>query len=72
MLWHMNTTQLSRNSLWYNADIDAAKRRRRKAERVWRKSKSLADFTEFESSRNRVTYLINKAKKTYYTDLIAD
>ena len=57
---------------WYNADIDAAKRRRRKAERVWRKSKSLADFTEFKSSRNRVTYLINKAKKTYYTDFISD
>lgn len=57
---------------WYDADIDAAKRRRRKAERAWRKSKSLADFTVFKSFRNHVTYLINKAKKTYYTDFISD
>ena len=29
---------------WYSAEIDTAKRERRKAERAWRKSKSLTDF----------------------------
>ncbi|XP_031573732.1 uncharacterized protein LOC116307604 [Actinia tenebrosa] len=57
---------------WYNAEIDAAKRRRRKAERVGRKSKSLVDFRLFKALRNHVTYLMNEARKTYYTDFISD
>ena len=55
---------------WYSAEIDAAKRRRRKAERAWRKSKSEASFKFFNTLRNYVTHLINKARTEYYTDLI--
>lgn len=55
---------------WYSAEIYAAKRRRRKAERAWRKSKSEASFKLFKPLRNYVTHLINKARIEYYTDLI--
>ena len=55
---------------WYSAEIDVAKRRRRKAERAWRKNKSEASFKLFKALRNYVTHLINKAQTEYYTDLI--
>ena len=55
---------------WYSAEIDGAKRRRRKAERAWRKNKSEASFKLFKTLRNYVTHLINKARTEYYTDLI--
>ena len=55
---------------WYSAEIDAAKRHRRKAERAWRKNKSEASFKLFKTLRNYVTHLINKARTEYYTDLI--
>ena len=31
---------------WYNGEIDAAKRLRRKAERIWRKTKLVSDFNQ--------------------------
>ncbi|CAB4033811.1 Hypothetical predicted protein [Paramuricea clavata] len=55
---------------WYSAEIDTAKRQRRKAERAWRKSKSLTDFKLFKIKKNYVTYLINKARREYYSDFI--
>ena len=58
------------SSPWYSAEIDAAKRRRRKAERAWRKNKSEASFKLFKTLRNYVTHLINKARTDYYPDLI--
>lgn len=56
---------------WYNAEIDAAKRCRSKAERVWRRSKSAEDFALFKALRNRVTYLMNEARKAYYTGFVS-
>ena len=56
---------------WYSAEIDAAKRRCRKAEKAWRKNKSEASFKLFKTLRNYVTHLINKARTEYYTDLIS-
>ena len=51
---------------WYSAEIDAAKRRRRKAERAWRKNKSEASFKLFKTlMRNYVSHLINKARIEY-------
>ena len=55
---------------WYSAEIDVAKRRRRKAERAWRKNKSEKSFKLFKTVRNYATHLINKARTKYYTDLI--
>ena len=54
----------------YSAEIDAAKRRRRKAERAWRKNESEASFKLFKTVRNCVTHLITKERTEYYTDLI--
>ena len=47
---------------WYNDEIKAAKRLRRKAERTWRRMRSLADLNIFKSNRNRATYLMNQAR----------
>ena len=55
---------------WYNADIDNAKRLRRKAERRWRKSKLLSDLTIFKSRKNHVTHLMNQARQAFYTNFI--
>ena len=55
---------------WYNADIDAAKRIRRKAERTWRKTKLLSDLIIFKSKKNHVTHLMNQARQVFYTNFI--
>ena len=57
---------------WYNEEIDIAKRLRRKAERKWRRSKSVVDFTHFKQKRNQVTYIMNQAKRKFYADFIEE
>ena len=46
---------------WINSDIIKAKRQHRKAERKWRSTRCQS-----------VTFLINKARQDYYSDLIAN
>lgn len=55
---------------WYNEEIAEAKRQRRRAERKWRRSKLAPDFLLFKRKKNYATYIINKAKKTFYSDFI--
>ena len=55
---------------WFNDEIKAAKRLRRKAERTWRRRRSLPDLNIFKSYRNRVTYFKNQVKQTFYTNFI--
>lgn len=50
---------------WYNEKIAMAKRERRKAERVWRRSGYKSDFAIFKKKKNHVTYIINKARKAF-------
>ena len=57
---------------WYMAQIGAAKRFQRKAERKWRKTGLREDFIAFKSQGNRTTYLMNAARKTFYADFISD
>ena len=57
---------------WFTAEIGAAKRLRRKAERRWRRSGLQEDFIAFKKQRNHVTYLMNDARKRFYTDFISD
>ena len=57
---------------WYTAEIGAAKRLRRKAERQWRKTGRQEDFHAFKVQRNRLTYMMNTAKKDFYTKFIAE
>ena len=55
---------------WYNDEIKADKRLRRKAERTWRRTRSVSDLNIFKSYRNRVTYLMNQARQAFYTNFI--
>lgn len=55
---------------WFNEEIDLAKRLRRKAERTWRRTKSSSDLKIFKAKRNHVTYLLNKAKRAFYTEFV--
>ena len=55
---------------WYNDRTKAAKHLRLKAERTWRRTRSLSDLNIFKSYRNRVTYLMNQARQTFYTKFI--
>ena len=55
---------------WYNDDILAAKRMRRKAERKWRATKSVADLNNYKAKRNLATNLMNRARTAYYKNLI--
>ena len=57
---------------WYTAEVGAAKRLRRKAERKWRRSGLHEDFIAFKSQRNRTTYLMNAARKAFYADFISE
>ena len=55
---------------WYNEEILAAKRTRRKAERKWRSTKSALDLSHYESTRNLDTNLTNKVRSDFYKNLI--
>ncbi|XP_041466267.1 uncharacterized protein LOC121416820 [Lytechinus variegatus] len=57
---------------WFTDDIRMEKKKRRKAERKWRKSKSVSDLNAFKTARNRTLYVMNKARSKYYTDCITD
>ena len=56
----------------YRAEIGAAKRLRRKAERKWRRTGLHEDFIAFKSQRNRTTFLMNASRKTFYADFISE
>ena len=57
---------------WFNDSIKCAIRARRKAERKWRASNTQQDLRAFKSARNYATFLMNCARRDYYTNLIAD
>ena len=57
---------------WMTDEIRYAKRKKRKAERRWRASKTPTNLALFRSQRNRVTYLMNKARQEYYRNFIDD
>ena len=57
---------------WYNETIDNAKRERKKAERKWRKTKAADDLLDFKSKRNHVTYLVNKARRDFYSEFMVE
>jgi hypothetical protein len=48
---------------WYNQDIAEAKRKRHRAERVWRRSKSAEDLLVFKRLKNHVTYIGSNTHK---------
>ena len=57
---------------WINSDIIKAKSQLRKAERKWRTTRCQSDLNLFKKRRNYVTFLMNKARQDYYSDLISN
>ena len=57
---------------WHNADIAEAKRRHRKAERRWRKTRLPEDLETFKRLKNHVTYISTKARKISYVDFMSE
>ncbi|XP_072172352.1 uncharacterized protein [Diadema setosum] len=58
---------------WYNSDIAAAKRKRRRLERKWLSNgKSEIDRKLLCAQKNVVNSLLKKAKRSYYVGLIED
>ncbi|XP_028394508.1 uncharacterized protein LOC114518705 [Dendronephthya gigantea] len=57
---------------WYNQDIAEAKRKRRRAEQAWRRSKLAEDLLVFKRLKNHVTHISNKARKEFYTNFIQE
>ena len=57
---------------WFNSQMKAAIRARRKAERTWRKSKSAHDLGVFKAKKNRATFIMNQARCEYYTSYIQE
>ena len=56
----------------YNEEIDKAKGERRKAERIWRKTRSLYHLKRFKMKRNLVVFLMNKDKRVFYTEFVRE
>ena len=54
---------------WYNGDIDREKRKRRKLERRWRKSRLVIDRELYKEQWKVVSSLIKKAKENYYSNI---
>lgn len=57
---------------WFNEEIKTAKRERRKAERKWSVTKLDSDLVVFKAKRNAVTFLMNKARREFYTNFIEE
>ena len=57
---------------WFSEDIREARRERRRAERKWRRSQCVRDLLEFKTKRNFTTYLMNEARRKFYSDFIVE
>lgn len=66
------TITLRQRAPWFNDDIKKAKREKRKAERRWRSSKLDSDLQLFKSKRNRMMFLMDNARRNYYSDFISE
>ena len=53
---------------WLSEDIKESRRERRRAERKWRRSRSVCDLLEFKMKRTFTTYLMNEARRKFYAD----
>ena len=56
---------------WHSEEIREAKRVRRRAERKWRTTRSVADLVSFKRHKNHVTHLLKEAKSTFLTGFIS-
>ena len=64
----LTTVRRDKPNPWYNGDIDDARRRRRKAESVWRGTKLEVHRQIFVAARDECNDIITQAKTTFYRD----
>ena len=57
---------------WYNELIVCARKLRRKAERKWRRTRTMEDLQVFKTRRNYVTFLLNKARRQFYSEFMEE
>ena len=55
---------------WSSEDIKPEKKKRRRLERKWRKTRLQIDYNAFKTQRNKVNCMLNAFKVKYYSDLI--
>ena len=57
---------------WFTNGICEAKRERHKTERRWRTTNLDVDFQRFKRAKNRATYLMNRARSEFCSNLISE
>ena len=57
---------------WFNDVVMQARRDRRKAEKRWRRTGLASDLLAIKSKRNYVIYIMNNARRTYYSQFIEE
>ena len=69
----LKKTVISRQHVpWFNSDIKGAITARRRAEKKWRNTNSLQYLRAFKVARNHTAYLMNSARRDYFSNLIAE
>ncbi|KAK6181773.1 hypothetical protein SNE40_009560 [Patella caerulea] len=66
------TLTIRPNRKWYNDSVRESKQARRKAEKVWRKSKLEIDRQIYVKARNDTNILINQTKQTFVLNRIQE
>jgi len=67
-----HTITVKPNAPWYNAEINAAKRERRRLERIWKNDKTLENRIPYENQCHHVSVLLDTTKEAFYTSKIND
>ena len=57
---------------WFNEEIKAARREKRKAERKWRRTGSREDMLAYKAKKNDANALMNEARCKFYHNFIQD
>ena len=55
---------------WFCDEIKAIERRRRKAEKLWRKTNKESDLMQFKFIKNKANHLMHRAKCDFYTRIV--
>ena len=66
------TFKVRPNVQWYSHAITQAKRERRHRERRWRRTRLASDLSLFKEQRRLVCQMLEKAKTTYYHNMITE
>ena len=57
---------------WYTDRVKAEKRKRRKAERRWLKTRSDRDWDNFKSLRNSTLHVLSDARRKHHRDMVVE